>query len=165
VIYKASANKGSLTYQEALDEALCYGWIDSRMRRVDDKKHVIRFTPRRRDSIWSVPNLRKVKALVAQGRMQPSGSAKLPSDIDDALRLAMARDEDALRPPQDMLLAMREAGVNGKFESMAPSHQRAFCIWVNTAKVPATRQKRLAEVISALQEGRFLESMTKWKAK
>jgi uncharacterized protein YdeI (YjbR/CyaY-like superfamily) len=165
VIYKASVKKRSLTYQEALDEALCYGWIDSRSRRVDDRKHVIRFTQRRPGGIWSVTNLNKVKALVEQGRMQPSGYAKLPTDLDEALRLANERDEQELRPPADMLLAMQDSGVMDKFENLAPSHRRAFSRWVSSTKVPATRQKRLGEVISALREDRLLEPMTKWKAK
>jgi uncharacterized protein YdeI (YjbR/CyaY-like superfamily) len=165
VIYKASSGKGSLTYQEALDEALCFGWIDSRSRRVDERKHVIRFTQRRSGGIWSVTNLNKVKALIAEGRMQPSGYATIPPDLDEALRLAIERDAQDLRPPPDMVRAMQEAGVMDKFEKMAPSHRRAFSRWVSSTNVPATRKMRLQEVIAALQEGRLLETMTKWKAK
>jgi len=79
IFYKKHTGKGKMTHSEALDEALCFGWIDGRLKRIDDEKHMIRFSPRRKESIWSDWNVRRVRKLMREGRMMPAGLAKIDS--------------------------------------------------------------------------------------
>jgi uncharacterized protein YdeI (YjbR/CyaY-like superfamily) len=77
VIHKKHAGKAGLTYVEALEEALCFGWIDGILKRIDDEKHTIRFSPRRKNSIWSEQNKKRIRKLIQEGRMTEAGLAKI----------------------------------------------------------------------------------------
>ena len=74
IFYKKHASQGKMSYLEALDDALCYGWIDGRLKRIDDDKHMIRFSPRREASVWSDHNVARVRKLVAEGKMTPAAA-------------------------------------------------------------------------------------------
>ena len=82
VFFKKHTGKVPLTYEEALEEALCFGWVDGKLKRLDDRKHVIRFTPRRIKNQWSDANKLRAKTLIASGRMTPAGRAALPESLD-----------------------------------------------------------------------------------
>lgn len=137
----------SLAYDEALDEALAYGWIDSLVKRVDEVRYVRKFTPRSPSSIWSSSNINRVNNLTAKGRMTRRGLeafARRTSKISQLERIDGAR----LKVPEDLLKALRGNPSAWKnFENFAPSHRKKYLIWVMSAKRPETRRKRIAEAV------------------
>jgi uncharacterized protein YdeI (YjbR/CyaY-like superfamily) len=81
IFYKKSSGKQTLTIAQAVDEALCFGWIQSRLKPLDPQRFAVRFSPRRKESYWSLPNLKRIRRLIAEGRMSEAGMAVLPSDF------------------------------------------------------------------------------------
>lgn len=148
-LYKNGARRSGLRYQEALDEALCFGWIDGKLKAFDSDRYIQRFTPRRKGSVWSAVNKAKAKWLIADGRMVGPGLAAV-SEAKKSGKWQAARSRKTQRPdtPLDLraaLAAVAEATRN--YEAMASSHKRAYILWVNDAKKPETRQRRIAAVV------------------
>lgn len=146
--YKVKTGKKCLRYPEALEEALCYGWIDSRMRRVDDERHMLRFAPRRLDSIWSLVNRRLAERLIKEGRMTTFGLRKVEA------AKANGNWDRALSPskPPRIPKALKESLVRDElawknFQSLAKSYRTGFIYWVMTAKTDQTRSKRIEQVV------------------
>lgn len=94
VFYKKHTGKGGLAYEDAVREALCFGWIDGILKRIDDEKHMVRFSPRRRNSVWSATNKKRVAELLAAGRMTDAGLAK----VEQAKRNGKWDDASVQRP-------------------------------------------------------------------
>jgi uncharacterized protein YdeI (YjbR/CyaY-like superfamily) len=155
--YKKGSGRTGLTYLEAVDEALCFGWIDGKLRRIDDVCHQVRFTPRRPSSRWSAINIRKVSELRRTGRMTPAGLA-----VFDAGRKAVGPYEDGapsltLSPAYAKTLrAHREAWRF--FEAQPPSYRRNTQSWVMSARREETRERRLAALVHACARGERLGS-------
>ncbi|HMS01395.1 MAG TPA: YdeI/OmpD-associated family protein [Gemmatimonadaceae bacterium] len=155
--YKVGSGRPSMTWSESVDEALCFGWIDGVRRRVDDTAYTIRFTPRRPTSIWSAVNLAKIEVLTAAGRMQPAGmrafEARQPARqavyaFEQSTPAAFDREQEAV---------FREAtDAWAFFAATPPSYRRTVTHWVVSAKQPATRARRLAQLIEACRAGRRL---------
>jgi uncharacterized protein YdeI (YjbR/CyaY-like superfamily) len=147
--YKAHTRRGGLTYPEAVEEALCYGWIDGLKKRLDDDAFVQRFTPRRATSMWSAINLRKVERLVSAGRMHAAGLAVYEArDPRRALQYSFERTQPA---ELDAALARRFRANRAAwrfFESQPPGYRRVALHWVMSAKKPETRAKRLDHLIA-----------------
>ena len=152
--HKVGSGKTGITYKEALDEALCFGWIDG-VAQAARRHGTIRFSPRRQKSIWSQINIKRVDELKAEGRMHPAGVA--------AYRGARSRAAEPLfvREPQRRLLrrtrsktfrANKKAWEN--FSAMPPSYRRPAIWWVVSAKKEETRERRLATLIEDLLAGR-----------
>jgi uncharacterized protein YdeI (YjbR/CyaY-like superfamily) len=154
--YKKGSGKPSITYPEALDEALCFGWIDGIRKTVDEERYTIRFTPRRPTSNWSNVNIKRVQELIAEERMMPAGLAAFK-----AKKSGVYTYEN--RPRQ--LSAEYEKKFRAKkkawefFQSQAPSYQRTACGWVMTAKKEETRLRRLATLIEDSAQGQRLGMM------
>ncbi|MFA5312494.1 MAG: hypothetical protein WC375_04125, partial [Methanomassiliicoccales archaeon] len=129
VIYKRSTGRKWIKYPEALEEAICYGWIDSRTKRVDSEKHVIRFTRRKERTAWSLTNLRTAQALIGSGAMTIHGMAVLPSDVDGEIRAVEEQERQELAIPDDLSLALKEAGLMDDFQKLSPSRRRTFDRW------------------------------------
>lgn len=149
VIYdKASTGRQQLTYADAVEEALCFGWIDSTVNAIDEERYRQYFTPRKPTSVWSAPNKKRVARLTAEGAMHESGLkcievARLNGSWEtlDAV--------EALVVPPDLLLALaREPDADRNFAGMSPSARKAYLYWVNGAKGEQTRAKRIASVTS-----------------
>ena len=145
--YKTQTGKRCLSYSDALDEALSYGWIDSRLRRIDDEKHMWRFVPRKPNSIWSLSNRRRVERLIAEGMMTPYGMAK----VEAAKRSGeWEKATTPSRPPRipkdlkDELVENEPAWEN--FMGFAKSYRTIYIYWVLSAKRQETREKRIKEV-------------------
>lgn len=145
--YKLRTGKCTLTYQEALDEALCYGWIDSRLRRIDDEQHMWRFAPRKARSIWSLKNRARAEQLIKEGEMTSAGLKK----IEDAKRngkwdLAYSPSKPP-RMPKDLREAlMRNKKAWTNFQRLAKSYRTTYIFWVSSARRDETRRKRIREV-------------------
>ena len=137
----------SIGYDEAIDEALAYGWIDSIIRRVDDSRYVRKFTPRNPWSIWSALNIDRVKKLTAEGRMTRWGLDAFAKRTSEISRLERV-NADGLRMPSDLLKALRANPTAwNNFKDFAPSHRKRYAMWITDAKKPETRKKRIAEAV------------------
>ena len=159
-MYKKASGKGGVTYKEALDEALCFGWIDGVRKRLDDEAFVQRFTPRRRNSYWSAVNIRRAKELREAGRMHAAGLAAFGRrDEVKSERYSFERQNVKLDPS-----AERQFRANPKawefFQSDAPWYRRVAVHWVTSAKRPETRQRRLETLIRDAAAGRRIGPLT-----
>jgi uncharacterized protein YdeI (YjbR/CyaY-like superfamily) len=151
--YKKHTGKQGMTWSEAVDQALCFGWIDSVMHRVDDARHVQRFTPRRPNSIWSKVNVTKIKALEAAGLMHPAGMAPfLARGAEHEVGYSVAARDTELSPAyQRQFMANKVAWT--WYRAQAASYQRQTAHWVMSAKREETRERRLEKLITAAAAG------------
>lgn len=151
--HKVGSGKRSITYPQALDEALCFGWIDGIRRNLNATSYTIRFTPRRKGSIWSAVNLRHVARLTAAGRMHASGLKTFRErDVEKTRRYSFEN-----RPvPFDAAATRRfkeSANAWAWFAAQAPGYRRTAQWWVMSAKKPETRERRLATLIASSARG------------
>ena len=152
--HKIGSGKPSMTYPEALDAALCYGWIDGVRRSLDATSYTIRFTPRKKGSIWSAVNLRHVARLRAAGLMQPAGlAAFLGRDTAKAKRYSFENRPRKLDPGSAGAFRAN-ARAWAWFEAQAPGFRRTAIWWVMSARREATRARRLAALIESSAAGR-----------
>jgi uncharacterized protein YdeI (YjbR/CyaY-like superfamily) len=156
-IAKKGSGVASVTYSEALDEALCYGWIDGQKESFDETWFVQRFTPRRARSRWSKVNRERVERLVAEGRMQPAGVAQVEAAKADG-RWDAAYDSPRTATVPDDLQAALDADPAAKafFETLNSTNRFAILYRVQDAKRPETRAKRIAQFVELCREGRTL---------
>ena len=152
VFYKRHTGIQLVSYDEAVEEALCFGWIDSLIRRLDDDRYARKFTPRKANSKWSEINRRRYADLKARGllakpgldRPPTSGSAYAPrpsaTDVPAYMEERLKTDPQAWR----------------FFQQLAPSYRRSYIGWIDSAKRPQTREKRLSEALERLAAGKKL---------
>lgn len=146
--YKKHTGKRSITYDEALEEALCYGWIDCGMRRIDDERHAWRFAPRRDGSIWSLRNRTKAERLIEDGRMTIHGMAKVEAAKKSGMWDKAYVPGKPPRLPKDLKDALKEDEVAWKnFQTFANSYRHTYIHWVISAKRQETRERRILEVV------------------
>ena len=155
-LYKKHAAHRGMTYPDAVDEALCWGWIDGVMHRVDEDRVAQRFTPRKSKSTWSLVNLGKVRALISAGRMRAPGMAAF--EAREAKRTGIYSFE---QPTAAFSPAFAKRFRTAKkawawFAAQTPSYRKAATFWVEDAKRPETRERRLIELIEHSAEGRVV---------
>ena len=152
--WKVDSGRPSMTWPESVDEALCVGWIDGVRRRIDDLAYSIRFTPRKRDSIWSAINLAKVEALTRQGRMRPAGLEAYARRSDHRSRVyAYERQQAHEFELAELRQFKRNPSAWRYFEAAPPSYRKVVTHWVATAKKAETRARRLDKLIDACARG------------
>ena len=158
IFYKKGSGKRSVPYNDAVEEALCFGWIDSILKRLDDEKYIQKFTPRKEKSSWSVLNVNRVRKMISQGRMTEKGLALFRYAEENGLL-----PEPGTKPGKDLIIPgfIADAlSANNKaaifFNSLAPSQKRLYILWIMDAKKEETRMKRLKEMIGLLNEGKKL---------
>jgi uncharacterized protein YdeI (YjbR/CyaY-like superfamily) len=160
VFYKKGTGKPSPTYDEAVEEALCYGWIDGIRRSIDAERHALRFTPRRPGGAWSTSNRARVQRLAREGRMTAAGMALLPADWQaDPAQFERPRPE--LEEIPDFIKQALEAtpGLPEKFEALSRSVKRNYLGFILDAKREETRKKRLAFVLAHVESGEKIDFM------
>lgn len=159
--YSVKSGKKAATYKEALDEALCFGWIDGIRKNVDEDSYTIRFTPRRRSSIWSNINTKRMKELIAEGRIQPSGLAAFKKRVEEKAGIYSFEQEDHKLFPafEKKFKANKKAWKF--FTSKAPWYRRTSIHWVMSAKQEATRLKRLETLITDSENKRTIRQLTR----
>lgn len=153
-LQKTGSAEPGLNYKQALDEVLCFGWIDGVRKSIDDSRWMIRFTPRKPRSIWSAVNIKRVGELKTLGRMKPSGLAAF--EARDAKRMGLYSFEQA---PHELAPEYEKQFQSNKkawafYESQAPSYRRVAQHWVMTGKREETRLKRLAVLIESSAKGK-----------
>lgn len=151
--YKKATGKPSVTWEETVDEALCYGWIDGIRRSLDDEAYVIRFTPRKPTSVWSRRNIDRVEALIAGGLMRKAGlEAYTHKDAHADSGYAVGDREEAL--PREMIVEFEKHPEAWAFyRSQPPGYRKQTTAWVTSAKREQTRQRRLATLIEDSANG------------
>ena len=151
VFHKRHTGVACISYEAAVRQALCFGWIDSLVRRLDDERYVRKFTPRNPRSNWSPSNRRRWIELRDDGLLADAGLTVAPTDIRGMPKPAIPE------LPNYIATAFRaEPRAWRYFQSLAPTYRRHFVAWIHTAKRPATREKRIRESIALLSAGRKL---------
>jgi uncharacterized protein YdeI (YjbR/CyaY-like superfamily) len=155
--FKKGSGLASLNYAEALDEALCYGWIDGQSKSYDEKSWIQKFTPRRPKSVWSKRNTEHIARLIDAGRMKPAGLKQVEAAKADG-RWQKAYDSPKnMEAPEDFL---RELAKNKKawafYQSLNRANTYAIAYRLQTAKKPETRDKRMKEILTLLKNGKKL---------
>ena len=155
IFHKRHTGVMSIDYKDARDEALCFGWVDSLVKRLDDRRHVIKFTPRRTDSRWSAVNRKRYAELKAAGRLKPPGIERPPTDRGYGSRPPRLPMPSTL--PAYIQAALRDHPTALRhFKALPPSQRRRYLAWIESAKREDTKLRRLKEAIRLLAGGRVL---------
>lgn len=153
--HKKHTGRPTLTWPESVDEALCVGWIDGVRKRVDDGRYMIRFTPRRRGSIWSSVNRRRAEVLIAEGRMQPAGLAAWQArEAPGGARYSFEQPHEPRFAPADEAAFRKHRKAWAFFTAQPPGLKKTLTWWVISAKREDTRARRLATLIEGAAAGR-----------
>lgn len=145
--HRLDAKPGLLSYEDALDEALCFGWIDGHVRRHDEDWRAIRFTPRRDGSIWSERNKARVARLEKEGRMTAHGRRHVELAKRNG-EWAKARRREAMVEPKALTAALKaNTAARAYWMTLPPSHKKQWLYWVTEAKRPETQARRIAAVV------------------
>ena len=157
-VFKAQAAARGMTNAQAVDEALCFGWIDGQARGHDEHFYLQRFTPRRRRSKWSQINVEKAERLIAAGRMHPSGLAQVEAAKADGRWEAAYPAQSQARVPEDFQRALdARPAANEFFATLSGGARYAFLYRLHNVSRPDARAKRIATYIERLSEGRTLD--------
>jgi uncharacterized protein YdeI (YjbR/CyaY-like superfamily) len=152
IFYKAQTCQPCIDYESSVEEALCFGWVDSIIQKIDDEKYVRKYTPRINTTNWSDKNKRRVAKLIRQGRMTGAGLAK----IDDLAAMMehqpAPKPKEIIIPPQVEQILREHAQAWENFCNMAPSYRKIYIGWITSAKREETVNKRLAEAIVRLEQ-------------
>ena len=154
--YTKDSGEPSITWPDSVDQALCFGWIDGIRKRVDEISYQIRFTPRRRGSIWSAINIKRAKELVRQKQMRPTGLKAFAERIENKSGVYSYEQRNTeLSEPYAKLLKKNKTASNF-FEKQPPSYRKMIGWWIISAKKEETRMARLAKLISESAKGKRL---------
>jgi uncharacterized protein YdeI (YjbR/CyaY-like superfamily) len=164
--WKKATGKPSLVWSQAVDEALCFGWIDGVLRGIDDERHIQRFTPRKPGSNWSAINVAKVERLRAERRMRPAGEAAFARRRDDRVAIySYEQRHNAQLEADEHARFEANAAAWEYFTSRPPSYRKPALWWVVSAKKPATRERRLATLIEQSAAGEPINQLRPRKRK
>ena len=163
--YKKGTGLPSVTWPESVDTALCYGWIDGLKRSVDEKRYMLRFTPRRKRSHWSARNLGRMKELIAAGLVaEPGLAAYERRDRRKEKQASYEQPETVALPPEYEARIRADAAAWEYFKAARPSYRKQVTWWIVSAKREDTRLRRLGILIESSAEGRVIPPM-RWAEK
>jgi uncharacterized protein YdeI (YjbR/CyaY-like superfamily) len=158
VYYKKESGKPCVDYHASVEEALCYGWVDSLIKKLDETKYARKFTPRKASSQWSTSNKRRVGQLIKAGLMTEHGLQKV-----EAAKRSGKWDNPELKPrltfemPEEFAKALSEnKQAIETFSTLAPTYQNQYLGWIEVAKRPETRERRIKESVRLLADGKKL---------
>jgi len=148
IYYKKHTGKESVSYNDAVEEALCFGWIDSVIKSIDNERYKQKYTPRRKNSIWSKLNKSRVEKMMEQGLMTEYGLKKIDEAKKNGLWNKAYGSREKPEIPQELLDALEKDKIaKENFMNFANSHQTTYLYWYLSAKRPETRAKRLAQIV------------------
>jgi len=159
--YKKSSAKPSITYPEAVDEALCFGWIDGVRKSVDADAYTIRFTPRKPDSQWSTINIKRARELADAGRMRPAGLEAFAGAKGQPRKYSYEQRHHAKFPREQERQFRANPRAWDFFQAQPPWYRRTATFWVISAKKEETRQRRLALLIADSERGRPIKPLVR----
>lgn len=148
IYYKKHTGRASISYTDAVEEAICFGWIDGQIKKIDDDKYMQRFTPRKPKSLWSVINIERAKKMIELGLMTEFGLKVLEEGTKTEERIPSSRNFTV--PPYLKTALSKSKKALNNFRSFSPSAQLAYVYWVTTAKTEETRQKRIEKTVERL---------------
>jgi uncharacterized protein YdeI (YjbR/CyaY-like superfamily) len=154
--YKKSSGKVSITWPESVDEALCFGWIDGIRKRVDETSYQIRFTPRRRGSIWSSINIKRARALTKQKRMRAAGLKAFQARVEDRSGIYSYEQRPTELPERYAKLLKKNKAAWDFFQTQPPSYRKMISWYIVSAKREETRSKRIKKLVAASAERKRL---------
>jgi uncharacterized protein YdeI (YjbR/CyaY-like superfamily) len=161
IYFKPHAKQPSVSYEDSVEEALCFGWVDSLIQKIDEDRYARKFTPRRMDSVWSETNKWRAAKVIAEERMTAAGLAKITYPLDEP-----SPAKKAFTVPDWIVEGLKTSPLAWKnFSSLPPSHQKRYAAWLSSAKKEETRQKNLQKAIKMLEENRRLEMNTRTGSK
>lgn len=160
--YKKGSGRKSMTWPEAVDEALCYGWIDSVRKGIDAESYANRFTPRKKGSVWSAVNIARIQALTEAGRMQPTGHAAFRARKEDRSGIYSHEQGDVELPEPYLGLLQAHPAAWRFHQQQPPSYRKAVNWWVASAKKDETRRKRLDSLLAYSARSERVPQFT-WK--
>lgn len=158
--YRKGSGKPSMTWEESVDQALCFGWIDGVRKGIDDERYAIRFTPRRPGSTWSARNVKRALELIERGLMAPAGLAAFEARVEDRSPYSYEQRHTVKLEATLERRFRRSSKAWDRFRSMAPSYRKAAIHWVMSAKREETRERRLARLIEDSAAGRRVSPLT-----
>ena len=151
VLYKKNHRKTAFGLEEAVEEALCYGWIDSILKPIDSMKYMLRYSPRKKNSTWSRSNIDRVSTLIANGKMSCSGLAKVQEAKLNGQWEAAIKRERTEDIPNDLKNALRRRrGAIAAYRALKPSRKKRFLYWLQTAKQDITRKSRIQKIVDEM---------------
>lgn len=157
VFFKKTAPKTNLSYNDAVEEALCFGWIDGMKRSIDDERYMHRFSPRKPGSKWSPSNLERVERMIDAGLMTDAGERAITdAKKSGAWNSPVSPPGPLPMPPAFGARLKRNKKARAFFESLAPSHRRQYVDWIASAKREDTKKRRVDEAIDLLARGKKL---------
>lgn len=160
-LYKKGSGKPSITWPEAVDQALCFGWIDSVRRSLDDERYTNRFTPRKPRSNWSAVNIERAKELIDLGLMHPAGQKAFDARTDVRSAIYSYEQRHAAKLDEAYERRFRRNKKAWEyFQAKAPSYRTSAVYWVMSAKKEETRERRLAALIEDSAHGRTVPPLT-----
>ena len=160
-LYKKASGKPSITYSEAVDEAVCCGWIDGVRRRVDETAYTVRFTPRQPKSQWSAVNLKRVERLSAQRRMRPAGLKAFEGATEQERKYSFEQPRESRLRAADEHRFRRNRKAWDYFQAQPPWYRRTATFWVVSAKKEDTRERRLSALIADSEAGKEIKPLTR----
>jgi len=157
VYYKKHTGKPTVPYNDAVEEAICFGWIDGQIRRLDDERYMQRYSPRNPKSLWSESNIQRAKRMIREGRMTPSGLKVFREAMAEGQVVPTVND---MTVPSDFEDAMAEnPGARENFSALAPSSQLVYVYWITSAKRTETRLTRIRKAMELLAQNKKLGDM------
>ncbi len=153
IFYKKETGKPSIEYEAAVEEALCFGWIDSIIKKIDEERYVRKFTPRKDKSVWSESNKKRVKKVVKDGRMTEYGLEKIKAAKKSGKWYEDVRPDISFNMPTDFEKALKQnKKAKENFEKLSPTYRKHYIGWIATAKREKTIEKRIEEYIKMLKQ-------------
>ena len=149
IYYKVKSGKPSVQYSEAVKEALCFGWIDSKVKSLDEERYMQIFTPRKPKSVWSKLNKQYIQELIEQGLMTPSGLEKIEAAKQDGSWHKLDAIEELIIPADLKQALEANQTANRYFEALSNSFKKNILFWIESAKRPETRLSRIEQTISS----------------
>jgi len=158
IYFKRHTGKPRIAYNDAVEEALCFGWIDSNIQKIDEEKYAQKFTPRNTGSKWSRLNITRMKKLIAERKMTKAGLEKIdPELLKDKKQTISIPEKKGLIIPGRICTALKVNKLAWQnFNKLAPSYKRLYVLWLMDAKREETFQKRVLESISLLEQNKKL---------
>lgn len=152
--HRKATGRPTVTWPQAVDEALCVGWIDGVRYRLDDERHAQRFTPRRKGSFWSAINTKRAAELIAEGRMRPAGLRAFEARSPEKTAIYSYEREAAAFTKEQQARFEADEPAWAFFQAQPPSYRRTITYWVSSAKRDETRERRFAKLLEDSRAGR-----------
>jgi uncharacterized protein YdeI (YjbR/CyaY-like superfamily) len=157
VFHKKESGQASIDYEDAVNEALCFGWIDSIIKKIDEQQYARKFTPRNDNSKWSASNKVRIEKLINSGRMTEIGLAKIEAAKNNGQWEKTYQPRPKIEIPPEFEDALgKNKQANEFYNQLKPTFQKQFILWIITAKRPETKDKRIKESIELLEKGQQL---------